>query len=202
MIRTKTIPNFVIHTESDEIKTGAYIYDNAKNHFLGQFPSDLPTDQAYVHIGIFLGWMVKNRFYSDEFLEEAGHQIIHFMRKEISCVIFSELWDGSLEEFFFNEEGNEFARYYYKSTLYLQDYQDVLCQDLSSIYYVKDTWENFDLMAEKITARFEEWKTGEWLLDIPKVRQMYYKPLPSATFESAIPYFLQKLENEMYLVKV
>ena len=31
------------------------IYDNAKSHFLGNFPDSLPIEQAYVHIGIYLG---------------------------------------------------------------------------------------------------------------------------------------------------
>ena len=34
------------------------IYDNAKSHFLGNFPDSLPIEQAYVHIGMYLGWII------------------------------------------------------------------------------------------------------------------------------------------------
>ena len=60
------------------------IYDNAKTHFLGNFPENLPIEQAYVHIGMYLGWIIDNELYSDYFEDEAEVQIIRFKRREIS----------------------------------------------------------------------------------------------------------------------
>ncbi len=58
------------------------IYDNAKNHFLGNFPESLPIEQAYVHIGMFLGWMIDNELYSEYFEDESGAQIYRFKKKD------------------------------------------------------------------------------------------------------------------------
>ena len=41
------------------------IYDNAKSHFLGNFPDSLPIEQAYVHIGMYLGWIIESDLYSE-----------------------------------------------------------------------------------------------------------------------------------------
>src|SRR5258707_14941758 len=84
------------------------IYDNAKSHFLGNFPDSLPIEQGYVHIGMYLGWVIEASLYSDYFEEEAAGQIFRFKRKEISCTILSEIWDGYLGLEIFNREGNIF----------------------------------------------------------------------------------------------
>ena len=48
------------------------IYDNAKSHFLGNFPDSLPIEQAYVHIGMYLGWIIDTGLYSEYFEDEAS----------------------------------------------------------------------------------------------------------------------------------
>ena len=49
------------------------IYDNAKSHFLGNFPDSLPIEQAYVHIGMYLGWIIDLDLYSEYFEDEASN---------------------------------------------------------------------------------------------------------------------------------
>lgn len=134
------------------------IYDNAKNHFLGNFPATLPIEQAYVHIGIYLGWIIHNDLISEYFKEEAETEIYRFKRQEISTAILSEIWDGYLGYELFNEEGNMFTYYYYGGGLYKKDYEMILCKDLPSLYHVQDTWENFDLISRQISKRYAEWK--------------------------------------------
>lgn len=134
------------------------IYDNAKNHFLGNFPEFLPIEQAYVHIGMYLGWVIENNLYSEFFEDEAEVQMFRFRRRELSCTILSELWDGYLGYELFNNDGNLFTYYYYGSGIYKKDYETVLAGDLPSIYHVKDNWEAYDKMTAKIDSRFEEWK--------------------------------------------
>ncbi len=134
------------------------IYDNAKNHFLGRFPKTLPIEQAYVHIGIYLGWIIDNNLYSEYFEEEADIQIYRFKKREISCTILSEIWDGYLGYELFSEEGNLFTYYYYGGGLYHKDYQTLLAPDLPSIYHVKDDWDTYEKMGWKISGRYEEWK--------------------------------------------
>jgi len=134
------------------------IYDSAKTHFLGNFPENLPIEQAYVHIGIYLGWVIDNELFSDYFEDEAEVQMIRFKRREISCTILSELWDGYLGYELFNKEGNMFSYYYYGGGLYRRDYDEVLVKELPSIYHVRDTWDNYDAMTSRINVRFADWK--------------------------------------------
>lgn len=134
------------------------IYDNAKSHFLGNFPDSLPIEQAYVHIGMYLGWVIDHDLYSEYFEDEADMQIFRFKRREISCTILSEIWDGYLGHELFNQTGNMFTYYYYGGGLYRNDYDEVLVKKLPSIYHVSDSWDNYNELQSRITVRFNDWK--------------------------------------------
>lgn len=135
-----------------------FIYDRAKNHFLGRFPEFLPIEQAYIHIGMYLGWMLENGLYSKLFEEDEYHQLLRFQQREMSCAVLSAIWDGDLSKEFFNTEGNLFTEYYYQSGLYHKDYKNTLAKNFDTIYEVKDSWENFDKLSKKMTARYKAWK--------------------------------------------
>jgi len=132
-------------------------YDNAKTHFLGNFPPNLPIEQAYVHIGIYLGWVIEKGLYSEYFEDEAYNQIFRFKRREISCTILSELWDGYLGYELFNHTGNLFTYYYYGGGLYHSDYQTILVKNLPSIYHVNDSWGNYEHIKSCIDLRWQDW---------------------------------------------
>jgi len=134
------------------------IYDNAQSHFLGNFPKNLPIEQAYVHIGIYLGWIIEKELYSEYFEDEAGTQIFRFKNRQTSCTILAEVWDGYLGHELFSEEGNLFTYYYYGGGLYHKDYETVLATKLPSIYHVSDEWPSYDKMSELIDTRYADWK--------------------------------------------
>lgn len=135
------------------------IYDNAKSHFLGNFPSSLPIEQAYVHIGMYLGWIIESRLYSEYFEDEASNQIFRFKRREISCTILSEIWDGYLGHELFNRQGNMFTYYYYGGGLFKSDYETLLVgKDLPSFYHVDDRWENYEQIKKRIDMRLADWR--------------------------------------------
>jgi hypothetical protein len=134
------------------------IYDNAKNHFLGNFPKQLPIEQAYVHIGMYLGWIIEQELYSTYFEDEADTQIFRFSKRQISCTILAEIWDGYLGHELFSEEGNLFTYYYYGGGIYHKDYESILAQDLPSIYHVTDEWDTYERMAKQISKRYDDWK--------------------------------------------
>jgi len=142
----------------DSQETNKITYDRAKNHFLGNFPEALPIEQAYVHIGFYLGWIIDNDLFSEYFEEETETQIYRFKRKQTSCTILSECWDGYLGHELFSQEGNMFTYYYYGGGIYKKDYETTLAKGLPSIYHVQDNWENFKIISDKISARFVEWK--------------------------------------------
>ncbi len=145
-------------TTTENIITGKLIYDSAKQHFLAHFPSILPIEQAYVHIGMFLGWMLENDLYSEEFEEEESLQILRFKQREITCSILSAMWDGYIDEQLFSQKGNDFVQYYYQSGKYRQDYQLTLTQGLTSMHQVTDTWENYEKIASVMSERFKNWE--------------------------------------------
>src|SRR6478735_390289 len=40
------------------------VYDKAKWHYEGDFPSNLSEKQAFVHTGMYLGWIIEENLYS------------------------------------------------------------------------------------------------------------------------------------------
>jgi len=133
-------------------------YDTARNHFMGSFPALLSIEHAYTHIGMYLGWMIELGLYSDYFKEEAASHIFRFKRREISCIVLSELWEGYLGAEQFSAIGNMFTYYYYSSGLYQNDYNEVLVKRLPSRYHVSDNWDNYDQIKKRIDKRFQDWK--------------------------------------------
>ena len=136
------------------------IIDDAKKHFYtDEIPEDVYIEQAFLHVGIFLGWIIDRELYSEMFKEECETQIFRFKQRDTCCIILGELWDGLIfQNQFTQPEGSDFTDYYYKSGMYLADFKQVLASNLPSIFYVEDSWENYRLMAGKIDERFEEWK--------------------------------------------
>lgn len=140
-----------------------YVYDKAKYHYDGEFPAGLPDEQAFVHTGIFLGWIVEHKLYSDDFAEDA-EQIEAFINRKMTGAKLYEWFDGVLKDDMLNDEGNAFAMHYFnlEKGAYMRDYTQVLCQDLPSEYHVKDTWDNYDKMKRRIEQRYNEWKSGSY----------------------------------------
>ena len=134
------------------------VYDLARDHFLGDYPESLPMEKAYLHIGIYMGWIIDNDLYSEFFEDEASTEIYRFKRRELGCIILSEIWDGALSHELFNREANLFTFYYYAGGIYKRDYKDVLVTPNETIYHVDDSWENYEKMAARISERFNEWQ--------------------------------------------
>lgn len=144
-------------------------YDNAKDHLGSGFPDALPMEQAYVHIGMYLGWVIETGLYSGFFAEEGSTEIFRFKRKEISCSILSRIWNGYLAVEFFNTTGNKFTVAYYATGLYRRDYEEILGKDVPTLYHVNDTWSNYEQLKTRIDLRYQEWyKLKSLLRDVRK----------------------------------
>lgn len=135
------------------------IYDKAKYHYEGDFPQELPMEQAFVHTGMFLGWIIDNNLFSDEFLEETEEEINKFKLRKMTGTQVYMFWDGVLSDDMLNDEGNQFAIDYFdfEKGLYLDDYDDVFLE-CDTLYQVQDTWENYFKLKEVIDIRYTEWK--------------------------------------------
>ncbi len=137
-----------------------YVYDKAKYHYGGNYPADLPREQAFVHTGMFLGWIMDNDLYSEWFKGEMGGYIDAFKAREMTGAKVYEECDGELDDEMLNEEGNAFAQDYFdfEQGRYVDDYDELLAHDLPSIFHVEDTWNNYKIIAQRISDRYVEWK--------------------------------------------
>ncbi len=133
------------------------LYDKANDHQDKKEFMELSIEHAHTHIGMFLGWIVQNDLASEDFEDEAGPQIIHFLQRTISCCIFSELWDGTISIEMLNREAKGFADAYYKSGKYIDDYRQIFSQH-ECMYLVEDTWKNYEKVTKVLDMRFVEWK--------------------------------------------
>ncbi|CEY28937.1 Uncharacterised protein [Streptococcus pneumoniae] len=116
-------------------------------------------EQAFVHTGMFLGWIIDNHLFSDEFLEETEEEINKFKLRKMTGTQVYMFWDGVLSDDMLNDEGNQFAIDYFdfEKGLYLDDYDDVFLE-CDTLYQVQDTWGNYFKLKEVIDTRYKEWK--------------------------------------------
>jgi hypothetical protein len=135
---------------------GPKVYDKAKYHYNGDYPKELSRQQAFVHTGMFVGWLVEHDMIAKDFLPETEG----FKERKITGAEIYEAWDGCLVSEILTEEGNRFASDYFdfERGEYLNDYQEVLARDLPSLYHVKNSWENYETIREKIDQRYAAWK--------------------------------------------
>ncbi|MGZ5232475.1 MAG: DUF7832 domain-containing protein [Burkholderiales bacterium] len=136
------------------------VYDKAKWHYDGDYPADLPQSQAFVHTGLFLGWLIDQTLISEEFLEDFGAEMERFKRREITGPRLFELCDGALVDDMLNDEGNAFAEHYFdlQTGKFVKDYEEIFCKRLPSMYHVEDSWANYDKLKQRVDERYAAWK--------------------------------------------
>ena len=138
---------------------GPEVYDKAKYHYDGDFPKGLPERQAFVHTGMFVGWLIDHDMIAPDFREETRG----FKERQATGAQVYEAWDGCLNSDMLTEEGNRFAAdyFHFERGQFLADYDAVLVKDLPSEYHVADTWANYELMKQKVDQRYAAWKQGK-----------------------------------------
>lgn len=138
-------------------------YDDASWHYDGDFPKELPREAGGIHMGMFLAWLIVSHLESNSLKENAAKSLEAVRHRQMTGneFLFKEC-DGKLTDEEINEEGNSFAKYYFEAedAPYLDDYDEALAKELPSLYYVSDTWENFDKLKKLIDQRFTAWKKG------------------------------------------
>jgi hypothetical protein len=136
------------------------VYDKAKYHYETIEQSGLVEIHAYIHTGLYLGWLIDNDLIDEEFKEDFGDDIPKFLNRELTAPELFSLWDGALVDDMLNEEGNKFSQYYFdfEKGQYLEDYMRIAAKGLPSEFHVKNTWENYEVVKNFVTKRFEEWK--------------------------------------------
>jgi hypothetical protein len=137
-------------------------YDRADWHYGGSFPPSQPRENGGSHIGFFLAWVICNGLESELLRTESQNAVAAVRARKVTGtrVLFDEC-DEKLTDDFLSDEGNAFATDYYgdpKSSPYLEDYARTFGRMETDRYRIRDTWENYDLIAPVITDAYEQWK--------------------------------------------
>lgn len=149
-------------------------YDDASWHYGGDYPENLPNENASTHIGMFLTWCIDNDLLSKEQLEDSEEDIIAVKNRELSGAEFLiNNCDEKLTDYDLNELGNKFAEAYYNDEsdfaktvgTFDEDYGKHFDKEAEkkgfeyqSVYDVEDTWKNYNSLKPIIDTRYEEWK--------------------------------------------
>jgi len=136
-------------------------YDDASWHFGGDYPSDLPQENAYTHIGIFLAWAIENDLVGELHRKEWPEEIEAVINRSITGAKFlAENCDGKFSDEDLNELGNGFASHFYEGD-YCELYAEAADPEgqYETVYHIPDTWETYEKVSPCITRFFEEWKS-------------------------------------------
>jgi len=138
------------------------VYDKAKYHFEGDFPSDLSESQAYVHTGLFVAWLAENGLMETAITDSCKTTINSLAKREVlPSTLFRQL-DGVFDNDDVTDEGRRFCDDYFDFDAgnFLDDYIDTLSSLLPSMYHVPDSWASYDRIAPRFAERFRQWKKG------------------------------------------
>lgn len=141
--------------------------DRVDWHFLGEaFPKKLPQENAGIHIGMYLAWIINNNLIGEFHLEESG-DAIESIKNRINtgnAFLINEC-DSKFCDEDLNDEGFEFTCYYYGysedntgTKQYIYDYAEMFIKEPMSFFDVEDTWENYDKIKLVIDERYRSWK--------------------------------------------
>ena len=131
-------------------------YDRMDVHY----NENLPAENGGTHIGMFLTWIIQNNLIGEFHLENSPDGLTKVHNKEWTGrdFLINEC-DGKFWEEDLNEEGNEFAEYYYYD--FTSDYYKAFEVTDSSVYTVENSWENYEKIKPILDKRYLEWKTSK-----------------------------------------
>ncbi|GGI56874.1 DUF7832 domain-containing protein [Winogradskyella haliclonae] len=134
--------------------------DRADWHYGNDFPENLPEENGGTHIGMYLNWIIDNNLISEFHLTESKNAIEKVKSGEMTGRDFLfDFCDGKFWNQELNEIGIEFTESYYSTDKYFGDYSKVLASSLDSIYEVKNSRQNYDMIKEILDKRFAKWNS-------------------------------------------
>lgn len=136
------------------------VFDKAKYHADGDFPSDLPREQAYVVGGMFVAWCALAGLLSEQARRDFAGECKALLKREKSPCSLYRAFGGVMIDSHLSETGVGFANAYFDFEVgaYLDDLIATLAANLPSAYHVADDWQNFDRLSPVIKQRFRNWK--------------------------------------------
>ena len=138
-------------------------YDDASWHYGGDFPSHLPNEAGATHIGMFVAWCLLNGLAGEIHLNDFPEEYEKLKKRKVTpAKWFVSACDEKFTDEDLSKEGNAFTHYYYedeKTEKYVEDYDNILCDELETIYDASDSWDSYDKLAPAIKQRYESWKS-------------------------------------------
>lgn len=141
-------------------------YDDASWHYGGDFPSDLPDAAGATHTGMYLAWALLSGLSGDIHIVDFPDDIPMLQRREVTPgAFFLSSCDGKFTDEDLSDEGNAFTRDYFdlQKGTYLGDYDEVFGHEMpdspNGLYYVADTWSNFEKLRPVLDLRLAAWRS-------------------------------------------
>lgn len=140
-----------------------YVFDKAKYHADSIEQLGLNQEQAFVHTGLFVAWLVNNELMSEFFIKESGAEIEQLQSRKVLPSTIYIYWDGTLISEMLNERGLSFAMDYFDFDKgnYIPDYKATFKVNGDQIFTVEDTWYNYDKLRAVIDAAFKKWAVSK-----------------------------------------
>lgn len=119
-------------------------YDDASWHSEGDFPSDLTVAAAATHTGFYVAWAILTGLASDELNDDFEDAVKSLRSRQITPSRIYMMMDSKFTDQDLSDEGNLFTSTYFdfEKGAYLNDYDQVLCRGIPSMYHVADNWKN------------------------------------------------------------
>lgn len=122
------------------------------------YPENIPAENAAVHIGMYLGWIISNRLEGATHKEDSPTDL-HAVRKR--QMTGRDFLSEKCDDFFMMEdlgpEAQSFTEFYYKES-YFKDLTSAWAEEGKSPYEIEDTWENYERVADILSKAYKEWK--------------------------------------------
>jgi hypothetical protein len=134
-------------------------YDLWSWHTEGAFPKDQPPEQGYVHIGIFVAWLVDHDMLDPGWSAKAGaDQAVAAIRGRAgSPCALRDLTAGRFAGEMLTPEGRGFTGAYYAPEYgYPRDWRRAFGRRADR-YDVADTWATYDWIEPLVDRRYREW---------------------------------------------
>jgi len=160
--------------ETSEPKESEFgVYDDWRWHVDGAFPAGRAPSQGYVHIGIFVAWLVRHGMLDEARAAggEARPAIDAIADRRAAPTSLREPTEGRLAAEMLTTEGRAFTSAYYAPEYgYPRDWQRIFGRRADA-YAVADSWETYDLVEPTLDERYAEWvsKGRPELMPLPGV---------------------------------
>jgi hypothetical protein len=134
-------------------------YDRWSWHTEGTFPKDQPPEQGYVHIGVFVAWLVVHDMLDPQWAAGPGVEaaVAAIRERSGSPCALRDPSEGRLTGEMLTAEGRGFTGAYYAPEYgYAGDWRRAFGRRADR-YAVPDSWATYDWIEPRIDSRYREW---------------------------------------------